>query len=205
MTEEHWYTAKEVSELLHIPTATVTQMWMNGKYPNAKIGENNVLLIPQGDFPPNFQWSKVPQQETPPDYSQLKEQVDEQVKKIRMDADKYAEETKTEAQAEADTIKKEVGKFKDEMMARLDDECAARLNDADKQVKEKLTALVELDEKTTQTKTELKDLMDKISLAIKKYNELRKATIKNRSYHYNLAMRDRWGRFQHWMGGLLKS
>ncbi len=219
MTEQKYYTAKQIEEAFGTPVSTVIDMWKNKRFPNAKIDENKTILIPEDDLKTTKIIKEVApltkQQEPPPDFSKLRQEAEEYAKSVKEEADSYAklikskaeEEAhaildnanlaKNKAEEEAKAITDNANSVKDEMMKRIDDECASRMKQADDAVK--------VAEDTIAKKTqELKKLQENVMVCLKKYNEIRKAVVDNRSYHYNLMMRDTWGRLMVWMGNLFK-
>jgi hypothetical protein len=173
MTEEKYYTITELSKLTGRPTSSFTDMWLAKKFPNAKLSPEKVLMIPESDVK-----DLLPKTITQPslDFSKLKQEAEEQAEKIKKDAEVFAQ-----------TLRDSADTYYNQKVAQGNEE-----------YKQKLAELEIVTTEVNHWNTELIRLTTAKNLIYKKYNEIKQAVVINQNYHYNMGMRDYWGRFMNW-------
>lgn len=247
MTTDMTFTAAELSKLLGIQAQDIVMnYWAKGKFPHSTRGDDNVVRIPFGDLPLDWQ-AKIkgasPMVETPKvevakaeipvsDFSALRQEAEDYAKNVKDQADKYANDIRTEAEDYAEDIKAQANAYSE--LARKDaDEYyeykktesnslvetekakAAKVKEWADNYKSETVSRIEaviiqrqdtlsgLESKIATKTKELENLNANMKRCIAKYKEILQAVEQNRSYHYNIAMKDYWGRFQAWMQTLM--
>lgn len=173
MGQETFYTIKEATELYGIPN--LTQLWMSGKFPNAILGSDKTVRIPKADLDSMFPTFKP--HEPPPDFTQLKQEAEDYAAKVRSDADSYASAIRQEADLQFAETTKQI----------------------DTEIQKKRNTLILLTFKVDELTMQVEELQKSKTLCIEKYNEILATARHNKSYHYHMAQRDRWGSFLDWL------
>jgi uncharacterized protein (DUF2164 family) len=186
---ERLYTIAELAQITGRQPRDFTDMWMAKKFPNSKVSPEKVLLIPEGDVK-----DLLPKTITqpPPDFSKLKQEAEEQATKIKADANAEAEKIKKDAEIFAQTLKDSADTYYNQ-----------KVEQGNKVYKDKLAELEIVTGEVNHWTQELERLTTAKNLIYKKYDEIRNAVVTNQVYHYNMAMKDYWGRFQLWANKLI--
>ena len=197
MTSEKQYTIQQLSDITHIPTSDITRKWINKEFPNSVIADEDgkkVVRIPEQDA------RKLPgfvQQQTnpapaptppPPDYSKLKQEAEAEKQRIIDEADIYHQTMLDDAKEQASKILADAELQVKETTAKADAYYAGKLEQANKDARSIISAKA----------SQLQEITEKLTLCRSKYAEVIRTAQRNKSYRYNIAMADRWGKFASW-------
>ena len=195
MVSEKQYTIQQLSDITHIPASDITRRWMNKEFPSSFIATEDgkkVVRIPEQDARKLSGF--IPQQEPPapapppPDLSKLIQEAEAEKQRIMDEADIYHQTMLDDAKEQASKILADAELQVKEITAKANTYYASKLEQANKDTRSVITTKA----------SQLQELTDKLTLCRSKYAEVIRTAQRNKSYRYNLAMADRWGKFASW-------
>ena len=201
MTEKT-YTPNQLGELLHRPAKDITSMWVKGQFPGAFLDDKKTLQIPEVDALPylsnvaNLDKSAVstpatatpvPEEITPPKTDKPADTITSPVtnesyeRTARLEVDLYVQKRRDEADA-----------YYDDKIKQADEEAELIMGKADSYGNQRRAIA---DAEYDALSNEILGKQETLRKLKVQFDRLYQAAQANRSYAYQLAMSDSWGRF----------
>jgi len=206
------YTPVQLGELLHKTPQDIISMWMKKQFPHAFLDDKKTLRIPASDVQslvnvsipnvPKVDSSFVSTPVAPPVVEDVAaEELDEPVRTAEdiertAQANAYERSVRLAADTYAQTRRKEADDYYDEKIKQADWFAKQTTEKADAYLRDRKSEAVDQSEQILQNAdAAIRQKQETLRKLKVQFDRLYQATQANRSYSYQLAMTDSWGRF----------